>query len=309
VQKGVEPGEGQLVQWYAPGQLLVIGGVDLHSKTAKLLERLANPEAKFDNEALAALHKETSARAADRREGDATLATLRSRMMAAGAHEAFIWPLLSTAAGGKLDLESLTELQIAWKSPQTEKLLETPAASLVFRSLWAVTEAARSLPDNAELKALAKLAREKARPALDKQLEALAKEPESAEAFACVLYGALALRDDAEFAAQANKALTSPREKESQLAAASTLAKALLGDAKNIDREALAQLVSSGVYGEEMVTLVAIACKRAGGDAWDTFRREQTYLLGGQPLSGDVVVLVNRLSLGRVALAEPVAQR
>jgi len=63
------------------------------------------------------------------------------------------------------------------------------------------------------------------------------------------------------------------------------------------------------VYGEEMVALVAIACKRAGGDAWDTFRREQTYLLGGQPLSGDVVVLVNRLSLGRVALAEPVAQR
>jgi hypothetical protein len=311
VQKALEPGEGQLIQWYAPGQLLVIGGVDLHSKAGRLLERLADPKAKFDNVALAALHKETSARAADRRDGDATLATLRSRMMAAGAHEAFIWPLLSAAAGGKLDLEALTELQIAWKSPQTEKLLETPAASLVFRSLWAVSEASRSLPDNAELAALAKLAREKTRPAFDKQLEALEKEPESAGAFACVLYGALALRDDAELSARATKALTAPREKEkqSQLAAAITLAEALLGDPQNIDGEALSQLVSSGVYGEEMVALVAIACKRAGGDAWDTFRREQTYLLGSQPLSGDVVVLVNRLSLGRVALAEPVAQR
>ena len=52
-----------------------------------------------------------------------------------------------------------------------------------------------------------------------------------------------------------------------------------------------------------MVALAALACRRAGGEAWTAFRAESRAILGDQPLSGAVVVLVNRLSGPNVKLA------
>jgi hypothetical protein len=50
------------------------------------------------------------------------------------------------------------------------------------------------------------------------------------------------------------------------------------------------------------VTLAALACKQAGGELWEKFRGESRDMLGGQPLPGEVVVLVNRLALPGVSL-------
>jgi hypothetical protein len=63
------------------------------------------------------------------------------------------------------------------------------------------------------------------------------------------------------------------------------------------------EVVAKGVQGDDMVVLTALACRRAGGEAWEKFREEARTLLGDQPLSGSVVVLVNRLSRGELKLA------
>jgi hypothetical protein len=61
--------------------------------------------------------------------------------------------------------------------------------------------------------------------------------------------------------------------------------------------------VTKGIQGDDLVVLTALACRRAGGEAWTAFRAESQSLLGNQPLSGAVVVLVNRLSGPNVKLA------
>jgi len=60
--------------------------------------------------------------------------------------------------------------------------------------------------------------------------------------------------------------------------------------------------VSQKPAGEDAVVLVAMACRKAGGEAWRTFRAESQQTLGRQPLSGTVVVLISRLSATRLPL-------
>ena len=54
------------VVWFAPGQLLVFGTKELHTKTEKLLRELADADA-GPQAAIAALHKITAKRFADRK--------------------------------------------------------------------------------------------------------------------------------------------------------------------------------------------------------------------------------------------------
>jgi hypothetical protein len=110
------------------------------------------------------------------------------------------------------------------------------------------------------------------------------------------LYAALALRDD-DFTAKALAAVEKGQAKEGPLAAVRTVASALLCKADDIDRKALAEVVTGGnVGGEDLVVLTALACRREGSAAWSAFRAEAGDLLGKQPLAGSVVVLVNRLA-------------
>ncbi len=55
-----------------------------------------------------------------------------------------------------------------------------------------------------------------------------------------------------------------------------------------------------------MTALLAIACRRAGGETWAAYRRDATDLLGKQPLAGSVLVLINRLSGSQLELAASV---
>jgi hypothetical protein len=90
--------------------------------------------------------------------------------------------------------------------------------------------------------------------------------------------------------------LTKSEKSDSPLASARRLAAALLAKPEQVNPQALVEVVSQGVQGEDLVVLTALACHRAGGDAWSAFRASSQDLLGSQPLSGSVVVLVNRLS-------------
>jgi hypothetical protein len=162
---------------------------------------------------------------------------------------------------------------------------------LPMRSLWTIHEAARALPDEAELQALLRTARVATLDASKAALGVLEKSPQDVRAFLGVLYATLAGGDDA-----AKTLLTKPGQPQEPTAALRAAAAALLAPADGIESKALIERVRQGVGGDDAVVLTALACRRAGGEAWTTFRAETHRLLGEQPLSGSVVVLVNRLA-------------
>ncbi len=283
------------VFWFAPGQLVVFGNAPTHATAARLFKSLADPKAKLEG-AAAALHATTVKRAETRKESAEKIAAARRRLDAAAAHDYFAWQLLAAAADGNLDLEALTQLQIAWSSAATQELLKGAAAPVVARSLWAVTAAARCLPDATELQALAGQAAKLSAPAVEASLAELEKKPQDVGSFAVALYGALA-SGDATLRGTALQRLSAATAENSPLAAWQPIVAALLNGAKPAEQTSLADLVASDeVAGDDMVALTALACRRAGGEAWSALRRESRHLIGDQPLSGSVVVFVNRLS-------------
>jgi hypothetical protein len=291
--------DDESIVWFAPGQLLVFGDTQRQVDAARLLAILddANlkPTGKHSKVYLAG-QKRAEARA----EAIAERQLLARSLNVARIHDTFGWRLLAAAAGGQVDLEFLTELQIAWNREETDDLLAGPGAAAILKSNWIVNEAARALPNEAELQALARLARDKSRPAADTAQAALAKDPEEAKEFAKTLYAALALQDEETFLAKTLPLLIKAGGGESKVAQARVLAAALLGDPVKLDRTALAKIITDGPTNNEMVVLTALAARRCGGDMWELFRATSRELLAEQPLAGSVVVLVNRLAGGQL---------
>ncbi|HUS45826.1 MAG TPA: VWA domain-containing protein, partial [Phycisphaerae bacterium] len=290
------------VAWYGPGQLLIFSGAATHEAAAKLFADLADPKATLEGD-LATLHKTTSARAEARKDANEKILARNEMNRTAQALAEYSWRLLASAAGGKTDDEALANLEVAWKSPATLELLKDRARILPIRSAWAFNTA-RALAGKA-LGAgdVPQAVRDAMNEAAKAALADLEKSPDDPAATFAVLYAALGVRDpSSEFLAKARPLLTGGKA-DSPLAAVRTVAKALLAEPKDVDAKALAEVVTKGVQGDDLVVLAALACRRAGGEAWTAFRAESQSLLGNQPLSGAVVVLVNRLSGPGVKLA------
>jgi hypothetical protein len=307
--RGELPGENVRVEWFAPGQLLVTGEPNTHQRAATVLAMLADDKAIGKlGQATSELRARTAARAKARKDDLATARETARRLEVVMAHDHYAWQLLAAAAEGKLDLEALTELQIAWKRPETSKLLEAKSPGVLLRSWWAVAESARALPQENELQALARSVGSMAQSAVDRVITRLKEHPGDAQASLTVLYAALASQDNA-FRTRAAEAIQGTQGDDPTLAAIRTLAAALLAGKKDAtDDRKLIELATTGVSGDDLVALTAFASRRAGGDAWDAFRRQQRELMGKQPLAGEVIVLVNRLAaspLPLVAQAHP----
>jgi len=277
--------------YVAPGQLLVFGNAKTHSAAGALFAAMADPKATVA-EALAGLHKATSARAEQHTDAVAKEQAYRDQVRVAMAMRTYGWRLLAAAAGGELDLEALTQLQVAWKQPAAAQVLAGDASLIALRSAWAIDESAGALPKAAELQALAAKVRDLSHQAAEAALTRLSKSPKNATYQVEVLFAALASRDDAAFVKRAMVALSA----EGVPAPVRTIAAALLGPKDKIDATALTGLLRSGVRGDSMTVLLAMACRRAGGGTWAAFRAESRELLGRQPLDGSVVILINRLS-------------
>ncbi|MCX5675969.1 MAG: VIT domain-containing protein [Planctomycetota bacterium] len=305
------------VCWYAPGQLLVIGDAALHAAVARLCADLADPKAKLEG-ALADLQKVTAQRAEDRKESAAKLMAAADKVRVVQDLAANNWKLLAASARGQLDLEALTELEVAWRQPATAEFLKGPHAVIVLRSFWAIAEASRALPKEEELAVASRSARQRCKEAADAALAALEKTPGDAGAYFRVLYAALAMRDDEALAGKALPLLT--RSGQAPLGAWPAVAAALLEPAGKADAKALRELVpellgladaartatfaqQGGLGDNDMIALAALACRRAGGEAWDAFRAESRNLLGARPLDGSVVVLVGSLARPNVLVA------
>ncbi|MGB2781115.1 MAG: VWA domain-containing protein, partial [Phycisphaerae bacterium] len=290
------------VAWYGPGQLLIFSGAATHEAAAKLFTDLADPKATLEGD-LATLHKTTSARAEARKDAAAKALDTAERSRTAQALAEHGWRLLASAAGGKTDDEALANLEVAWKSPATLELLKDRSRILPIRSAWAFNTAralaGKALGAGDVPQAVRDAMNESAKAALAD----LEKSPDDPAAYFAVLYAALGVRDpSSEFLAKARPLLTGGKA-DSPLADVRTVAKALLAEPKDVDAKALAEVVTKGVQGDDLVVLTALACRRAGGEAWTAFRAESQSLLGNQPLSGAVVVLVNRLSGPNAKLA------
>jgi hypothetical protein len=213
----------------------------------------------------------------------------------ASVHDQFSWQLLAAALNGDLDLEALTELQIAWKAPQTAELLGGPARPLALRSLWTIREAARALPDQPELAALAAAGDKQSHAAADAALAGIEKDRSDLGSIVGVIYAALANPEHSEYRAKALPLLNGKEGDAAGSAQLQALGRVLLGQPTDADHKVLAELIAGEAQGSDAVVLTALACRKAGGDQWNAFRAGSRDLLGGQPLPGDVVALVNRL--------------
>jgi hypothetical protein len=218
------------------------------------------------------------------------------------AHDQFSWQLLTAAAGGQLDLEALTELQIAWKAKETAELLGGPARPLALRSLWTICEAARMLPQEKELTDLAAAAKNQSQDAALAAVAALEKDRTDQEALASVIYAGLAKLDDGRYLAKIAP-LFAVAKGDDPAADLRTLGRLLVAAPDKTDPAVLEKLLASNPQGADMVVLTALASLKAGGGTWAAFRAASRDLLGGQPLPGEVVALVNRLGESGIQLA------
>jgi hypothetical protein len=114
------------------------------------------------------------------------------------------------------------------------------------------------------------------------------------------------MRDGADLRREVLAFLTGPQAAEAGIPEIDVLARTLLGQPGEEERQALSDLIAGGVNGDDLVVLTALAARRSGGAAWEAFRRQMHDLLGKQPLSGSVVVLTSRLGNPALPL---VAQR
>jgi hypothetical protein len=159
------------------------------------------------------------------------------------------------------------------------------------------------------------------KPAAEAAMVALEKSPDDAKAYFQVLYAAMAMRDDAAYIGRARAALE--KADAVKLGRWPVVAAAILGPADKADAKALRELITEllgltdkpgaentagvaaagGLGDGDVIALTALACRRAGGGAWENFRAESKNLLGTRPLDGGIVVFVNSLAGTKTALA------
>jgi len=310
VQSVIGPGKAELLRG---GRLMVCGTSADHSavgyaltvlRTGKMLEP--------PGEKVVALVAKTAKRYAAHAELRAKRIAAKQRRAVAEALAEYSWELMAGALAGEADLEALTYLQFAWNHPQCPGAIKELREPLAGRSLWAVCEAARLLGENAEVRELAEKA---ADAGADAALAAAAAPKKDIYTEIQLLEYALAARSlaaagikneklGAEFLKTASRRLA---KAESWVA---TAASALLYDLDAAARDALVKKLPNMDEGnlrdDDAVVLYSFACRRAGGDAWESFRRIRTNITSGgrrAPLSGDALLITNRLADPKLALA------
>ncbi len=174
----------------------------------------------------------------------------------------------------------------------------------MLRSLWIVHEASRSLPNERELATVADTALKQAREAVQQALKTLEGKRVDESARLGVLYAALTNPGYTEYRTKALELLTAKTDDPADVVP--MLARVLLGEPTAADRASLVTLLTKtpeAVAGPDHVALTALACRRAGGEAWDTFRAQAASVLGAQALPGEIVVLASELSQPQLLLA------
>ena len=213
------------------------------------------------------------------------------------------WELLAAALKGEVDLEALKKLQIAWKDPRMNALIEGEYLLVAMRSMWCIHTAAQIVPTDDELSALSQSVLSKV-----KRMRTLKPREGSHMDYLGALYAVLALQDGGPSAAR--KTLMERVEKgiyDDKSSTARLIAEVLLSPSEKSDK-ALQSLLPLDSYWKDddwgydgdLILLTCLAAKRRGGDLWRTFYEELPNTMRGKHrASGQVAVILNRLAASR----------
>ncbi|MEW6355963.1 MAG: VIT domain-containing protein [Planctomycetota bacterium] len=267
--------------------VVVFGDAAAQTKMASFLKALRDPSAPMpveETDAVKSLRGVTAKRFASRKEGLAKQSqSLALRKVSNDLNE-YAWPLLADAAVGKLNAEALAHLEEAFAAPQIPEIVKTNPIC-VFRTAWAIAEAAGALPKDAAVQRLAAEVREACGRNVNAIPEQVRSNLQNPFSFAAILYAALVTKDSA-LAQKVTDASVHPTYR--------VLAQALMG--KGDVETFTTEIDKVPLQGNDLIALRALAAKRIGGEAWRTFRASARDLMGSQALDGNVVLLVSRLS-------------
>jgi|GEM_PF-349791 len=285
-------------------RIMVDGTAADHQGVGSLLAALrSGKQLEALPQAAAAIAAKTARRYAARAEPRAGRIAANERAAVSDALRQYSWKLMADGLAGTADRETLAWLSYAWNHAECGNAIKADT-SLSARALWTVAASARLLPDNAAVQALAKKAA---------QLAVAAPAARGVQGQASLLQHLLAVRDfgavgikapafDDKYIASARAAL----DKAGQGGAAVT--SALLDDLDAKQRDELAAKLreaAPAVRGDDAVVLFALACRRAGGEAWARFRSElRLELIQRVRPGGDALLITNRLSAPALALVK-----
>jgi Ca-activated chloride channel family protein len=283
--------EDPSVRSLGTARLLVIADAARHEQVAGLLAALADPEAEVPA-ALKALQKRTAARAAwHRKQRAKARAAARTRWALATINH-YSWRLLAAAMDGKLDLEALTYLKVAARVPGLKDLKHSAGRAILARAAWTLRQSAAALPDEPLLRKHHGWI--PTRSDSEQIVHELHSRPDRGT-FREALYAALMVREDAKSVEPLKRGLLGEAVRKHVPAAEWTVAASLLRRARYADHAALRKVVEARPRGADLIVLTALACRRAGGEAWRAFRAESGDWLARQPLPAAVVLLISRL--------------
>ena len=285
-------------------RIMVDGTAAEHQGVGSLLAALrSGKQLEALPQAAAAIAAKTARRYAARAELRAGRIAANERAAVSDALREYSWKLMADGLAGTADRETLAWLSYAWNHAECGNAIKRDS-SLSARGLWTVAASARLLPENAAVQALAKKAA---------QLAVAAPAAPGVQGQTALLQQILAVRDLAAVGIQApafdDKFIASARaalDKADQGGAA--VASALLDDLDAKQRDELAAKLKAAVesvHGDDAVVLFALACRRAGGEAWARFRSDiRLELIQRVRPGGDALLITNRLSAPALALVK-----
>ena len=283
-------------------RLLIYGDPDVHEKVNQFLEVLRDGEkdiasiikgelSETIHADLNTLQKLTTAQSKTFDEIREAAAAAKARQHVIADLETASLQLLAASINGEIHLEALTRLQMAWASPHLKSVIEEKYRYLGARSAWCIRTAARAVPTDVELMALSKSVLSKIRET---------KVIRSQETYLDMLYATLALRNGDTPNSEgdiASKALIKRIENADLVL--HLIAEGLLLPSEKSDKALAAALSAHQIYGDDLLLLTGLIAKRRGGQLWKTFREELPYITRQGPISGHILVILNRLEAAR----------
>ncbi len=316
----VHPGSAVLID---PAHLLVYGNKEVHARVAAFLNVLTDPKEKMrtitglnlsqkELRLLRKLQKDTSARWTARAGARKRRTATSHQRRVVTVLDIFSWQLLASTHRGQVDLEALTELQIAWSSPNITKVVEGANGWIAIRSAWIISESARIHSKHGELGSLAQKVLAVIQKHFESTTKVLKEGAEDLDRYLSLLYSVLSLENgkalDSHFGGSVTvnladaKRLLIRQTRNSRLDTMRTLTAALIAPSLQTDGALLRAISTNQIQGDDLVVLTGLAAWHRGGRVWRTFREEIPYIVGSQPLNGHVILIINRMGAARLVL-------
>ncbi|MFQ5989622.1 MAG: VWA domain-containing protein, partial [Candidatus Methylomirabilales bacterium] len=319
-ESGFVPGSAVFID---SAHLLVYGDKKIHARVAAFLNALTDPKEDLTKisgfqpsrrqlQMLRDLQKEVSARWAARLEARTRRIAAYQRRRILTALDTFSWQLLESAHRGQVDLEALTELQIAWASSSITKIIEGANGWIAMRSTWIISESARIRSKNRELGTLAHKVLAVMQKHLASTTKVLKEKPDELGRYLSLLYSVLSVENGKALDSHIGKSVTADlaeakrllirQTSNSRLVTMRTLAAALMAPSLQTDAALLRAISTNQIQGDDLVVLTGLAAWHRGGKVWRTFHEEVPYIVGSQPLNGHVILIVNHMGTKRLVL-------